>query len=110
MFERSQKTESKESHWNKEEEWTQVDVEKEEQSYFASTPFHVRFGKTKIFRSSQQVVEININGKPVDLKMKLGKEGVAYFVLPYNDLSEESTDCNMLTSPLIVPIRSRGTE
>uniref|UniRef100_A0ACB8F620 Lipin-3 n=1 Tax=Sphaerodactylus townsendi TaxID=933632 RepID=A0ACB8F620_9SAUR len=44
------------------------------------SPFHVRFGKLRVLRSSEKVVDIEINGEPVDLRMKLGDNGEAFFV------------------------------
>lgn len=63
---------------------------------FKSTPFHVRFGKYGVFSHSDKYVDIQINGEEIDLKMKLGDSGVAFFV--------EESDSNqipsyMLTSP-----------
>jgi phosphatidate phosphatase PAH1 len=45
-----------------------------------STPFHVRFGKYGVFNSSEKYVDIMINNEEIKLKMKLGENGVAYFV------------------------------
>ncbi|XP_044517504.1 phosphatidate phosphatase LPIN3 [Gracilinanus agilis] len=47
---------------------------------FLCSPFHVRFGKLDVLRTKEQVVDIEINGKPVDLQMKLGVDGEAFFV------------------------------
>uniref|UniRef100_A0A3Q2P6R1 Lipin N-terminal domain-containing protein n=1 Tax=Fundulus heteroclitus TaxID=8078 RepID=A0A3Q2P6R1_FUNHE len=44
------------------------------------SPFHVRFGKMGVLRSREKVVDIEINGEPVDLHMKLGDNGEAFFV------------------------------
>uniref|UniRef100_A0A8C2FYE3 phosphatidate phosphatase n=1 Tax=Cyprinus carpio TaxID=7962 RepID=A0A8C2FYE3_CYPCA len=44
------------------------------------SPFHVRFGKMGVLRSREKVVDIEINGEPVDLHMKLGENGEAFFV------------------------------
>jgi hypothetical protein len=45
-----------------------------------STPFHVRFGKYGVFNSNEKYVDIIINNEEIKLKMKLGDNGVAYFV------------------------------
>lgn len=37
----------------------------------ACTPFHVRFGKLKVFRSREKVVNIYVNGRMVDVEMKV---------------------------------------
>uniref|UniRef100_A0A8C6LXL4 phosphatidate phosphatase n=1 Tax=Nothobranchius furzeri TaxID=105023 RepID=A0A8C6LXL4_NOTFU len=47
---------------------------------FQCSPFHVRFGKLGVLRSREKVVDIEINGEPVDLHMKLGDNGEAFFV------------------------------
>ncbi|XP_031408464.1 phosphatidate phosphatase LPIN1-like isoform X1 [Meleagris gallopavo] len=44
------------------------------------SPFHVRFGKMGVLRSREKVVDIEINGEAVDLHMKLGDNGEAFFV------------------------------
>uniref|UniRef100_A0A4W4HJW2 phosphatidate phosphatase n=1 Tax=Electrophorus electricus TaxID=8005 RepID=A0A4W4HJW2_ELEEL len=54
------------------------------------SPFHVRFGKLGVLRSKEKVVDIEINGKPVDLHMKLGDNGEAFFV-------EESENLEVLS-------------
>ncbi|KAE9548995.1 hypothetical protein FO519_007787 [Halicephalobus sp. NKZ332] len=46
-----------------------------------STPFHVRFGKYGVFNSNEKYIDIMINGEEIKvLKMKLGENGIAYFV------------------------------
>uniref|UniRef100_A0A8C6SG15 phosphatidate phosphatase n=1 Tax=Neogobius melanostomus TaxID=47308 RepID=A0A8C6SG15_9GOBI len=45
------------------------------------SPFHVRFGKMGVLRSREKVVDIEINGEPVSLQMKLGENGEAFFVM-----------------------------
>uniref|UniRef100_A0A667XL80 phosphatidate phosphatase n=1 Tax=Myripristis murdjan TaxID=586833 RepID=A0A667XL80_9TELE len=47
---------------------------------FQCSPFHVRFGKLGVLRSKEKVVDIEINGEPVHLHMKLGDNGEAFFV------------------------------
>ncbi|KAH7730714.1 Protein LPIN-1 [Aphelenchoides avenae] len=54
-------------------------VEQPDGSY-VSTPFHVRFGKYGVFHSTDKYVDIQINHEEVPLKMKLGDDGIAYFV------------------------------
>ncbi|XP_022176248.1 phosphatidate phosphatase LPIN3 isoform X2 [Myzus persicae] len=53
---------------------------------FTCSPFHVRFGKIGVLRSREKIVEIEINGEPVQLHMKLGESGEAFFV---EEISEE---------------------
>ena len=45
-----------------------------------STPFHVRFGKLSVLRPREKVVRIKVNSAPVELCMKLGYSGEAFFV------------------------------
>uniref|UniRef100_A0A6Q2YWH4 phosphatidate phosphatase n=1 Tax=Esox lucius TaxID=8010 RepID=A0A6Q2YWH4_ESOLU len=47
---------------------------------FQCSPFHVRFGKLGVLRSKEKVIDIEINGEPVELHMKLGDNGEAFFV------------------------------
>lgn len=55
-------------------------VVKQMDGSFRCSPFHVRFGKLGVLRSREKVVDIEINGEPVDLHMKLGDSGEAFFV------------------------------
>ncbi|EPY78338.1 Lipin-3 isoform 2-like protein [Camelus ferus] len=55
-------------------------VVKQEDGSFRCSPFHVRFGKLGVLQSREKVVDIEINGEPVDLHMKLGDSGEAFFV------------------------------
>ncbi|XP_072546020.1 phosphatidate phosphatase LPIN1 isoform X2 [Salminus brasiliensis] len=64
------------------------------------SPFHVRFGKMGVLRSREKVVDIEINGEPVSLHMKLGENGEAFFV------KETESDMEMVprylaTSPIM---------
>ncbi|KAG8445658.1 hypothetical protein GDO86_010440 [Hymenochirus boettgeri] len=65
------------------------------------SPFHVRFGKMGVLRSREKVVDIEINGEPVDLHMKLGDNGEAFFVKETED-SEESVPSHLATSPILL--------
>ncbi|XP_067008392.2 phosphatidate phosphatase LPIN3 isoform X2 [Anabrus simplex] len=47
---------------------------------FTCSPFHVRFGKLGVLRSREKVVDIEVNGEPLDIHMKLGESGEAFFV------------------------------
>ncbi|GAA6082873.1 phosphatidate phosphatase LPIN1-like isoform X1 [Tachysurus ichikawai] len=49
------------------------------------SPFHVRFGKMGVLRSREKVVDIEVNGEPVSLQMKLGDRGEAFFIMESND-------------------------
>uniref|UniRef100_H3B8C3 phosphatidate phosphatase n=1 Tax=Latimeria chalumnae TaxID=7897 RepID=H3B8C3_LATCH len=57
-----------------------VIVVRQPDSSFQCSPFHVRFGKLGVLRSKEKVVDIEINGEPVNLHMKLGDNGEAFFV------------------------------
>ena len=59
-----------------------VDIEEEDDGIYVCTPFHVRFGKVQVLRSHDVHVSIEINDKPVDLAMKLGAAGEAFFAVP----------------------------
>ncbi|XP_071114379.1 phosphatidate phosphatase LPIN3-like [Haliotis cracherodii] len=73
-------------------------VEQEDGTYLSS-PFHVRFGKMGVLRSREKVVDIEINGEVVDLHMKLGEAGEAFFVQQVCEPSEEFPEY-LATSPI----------
>ncbi|XP_042215026.1 phosphatidate phosphatase LPIN3-like isoform X2 [Homarus americanus] len=75
-----------------------VVVVRQEDGTFLSSPFHVRFGKMGVLRSREKVVDIEINGEPVDIHMKLGETGEAFFVEELEDGVEISPLLG--TSPL----------
>ncbi|XP_068118896.1 phosphatidate phosphatase LPIN3-like isoform X2 [Hyperolius riggenbachi] len=62
---------------------------------FRSSPFHVRFGKLGILRSAEIAVDIEINGEPVDLQMRLGENGEAFFIHDLEE-NEEPGPCDTL--------------
>ncbi|KYO03151.1 putative HAD superfamily protein [Plasmodium gaboni] len=66
---------------------------------YKSTPFHVRFGKTKLLRSKEKIVSILVNGKSTNLHMKLGSAGEAYFVEKTYEDVEEDLETSPLSSP-----------
>uniref|UniRef100_A0AAX7VQQ8 phosphatidate phosphatase n=1 Tax=Astatotilapia calliptera TaxID=8154 RepID=A0AAX7VQQ8_ASTCA len=69
------------------------------------SPFHVRFGKMGVLRSREKVVDIEINGEPVSLHMKLGENGEAFFV------KETENKMEVVPSYLATsPIMSTGQE
>ncbi|XP_030575835.1 phosphatidate phosphatase LPIN1-like isoform X3 [Archocentrus centrarchus] len=69
------------------------------------SPFHVRFGKMGVLRSREKVVDIEINGEPVSLHMKLGENGEAFFV------KETENKLEVVPSYLVTsPIVSKGEE
>eukprot|EP01137_Pigoraptor_chileana_P000693 Opistho-2@37262 len=68
----------------------------------ACSPFHVRFGKLHILRSKEKVVDIEVNDEPVDVKMKLGDAGEAFFV-KHSAVSASAVPAYLVTSPLPRP-------
>ncbi|XP_067630489.1 phosphatidate phosphatase LPIN3 isoform X2 [Eurosta solidaginis] len=67
---------------------------------FQCSPFHVRFGKLGVLRSREKVVDIEINGEAVDIHMKLGESGEAFFVEECPEEDAEELPANMATSPI----------
>ncbi|KAM3931402.1 phosphatidate phosphatase LPIN1 isoform 2-T3 [Leptodactylus fuscus] len=65
------------------------------------SPFHVRFGKMGVLRSREKVVDIEINGDCVDLHMKLGDNGEAFFV-EETENNEEYVPSHLATSPILL--------
>ncbi|XP_048866975.1 phosphatidate phosphatase LPIN2-like isoform X1 [Brienomyrus brachyistius] len=47
---------------------------------YQCSPFHVRFGKLGVLHSKEKLIDIEVNGEPVDLHMMLGDSGEAFFV------------------------------
>nr|XP_037862513.1 phosphatidate phosphatase LPIN1 isoform X2 [Chlorocebus sabaeus]XP_037862514.1 phosphatidate phosphatase LPIN1 isoform X2 [Chlorocebus sabaeus]XP_037862515.1 phosphatidate phosphatase LPIN1 isoform X2 [Chlorocebus sabaeus] len=70
------------------------------------SPFHVRFGKMGVLRSREKVVDIEINGESVDLHMKLGDNGEAFFVQE-TDNDQEVIPMHLATSPILSEGASR---
>ncbi|KAF6731095.1 Phosphatidate phosphatase LPIN1 [Oryzias melastigma] len=64
------------------------------------SPFHVRFGKMGVLRSREKVVDIEINGEPVSLHMKLGENGEAFFVKETEN-KLEVVPSYLATSPIL---------
>uniref|UniRef100_A0A8C6SFY2 phosphatidate phosphatase n=1 Tax=Neogobius melanostomus TaxID=47308 RepID=A0A8C6SFY2_9GOBI len=60
------------------------------------SPFHVRFGKMGVLRSREKVVDIEINGEPVSLQMKLGENGEAFFVMETESTLVNTILCSSL--------------
>ncbi|XP_056405914.1 phosphatidate phosphatase LPIN3 isoform X2 [Hyla sarda] len=69
---------------------------------FRSSPFHVRFGKLGILRSTEMTVDIEVNGEPVDLPMRLGENGEAFFI-------EDGEESDVSNSPDMSPHLSQDT-
>ncbi|XP_041814020.1 phosphatidate phosphatase LPIN1-like [Chelmon rostratus] len=64
------------------------------------SPFHVRFGKMGVLRSREKVVDMEINGEAVDLHMKLGDNGEAFFVQETEN-DQEVVPSYLATSPIL---------
>ena len=64
----------------------------QEDGTYRSSPFHVRFGKFSVLRSYNNVVDIEINGVSVDLHMKLGEAGEAFFTESVSDDDDDDDD------------------
>uniref|UniRef100_A0A672IXM5 phosphatidate phosphatase n=1 Tax=Salarias fasciatus TaxID=181472 RepID=A0A672IXM5_SALFA len=64
---------------------------------FQCSPFHVRFGKLGVLRSKEKIVDIEINGESVDLHMKLGDNGEAFFV---EENENQGVPAHLCTSPI----------
>ncbi|KAH8276505.1 hypothetical protein KR026_005253 [Drosophila bipectinata] len=77
-----------------------VIVVEQKDGEFQCSPFHVRFGKLGVLRSREKVVDIEINGAPVDIQMKLGDSGEAFFVEECLDDEDEELPANLATSPI----------
>uniref|UniRef100_A0A7N9AZW7 phosphatidate phosphatase n=1 Tax=Mastacembelus armatus TaxID=205130 RepID=A0A7N9AZW7_9TELE len=74
---------------------------------FQCSPFHVRFGKLGVLRSKEKIVDIEINGEPVILHMKLGDNGEAFFVEENENMESVQTfytwfqvPAHLCTSPI----------
>lgn len=76
-------------------------VEQPDGSYNCS-PFHVRFGKLGVLRSREKVVDIEINGEPQEIHMKLGESGEAFFVEELEVDDDEEIPEHLATSPIPV--------
>ena len=55
-------------------------VIEEPEGEFRSSSFHVRFGSLKVLQSNEQDIDIYINGRKKNVKMKLAHTGDGYFV------------------------------
>ncbi|XP_074522036.1 phosphatidate phosphatase LPIN1 isoform X3 [Halichoeres trimaculatus] len=77
-----------------------VIVVKQPDGSLQCSPFHVRFGKMGVLRSREKVVDIEINGEPVSLHMKLGENGEAFFVKETEN-TLEVVPSYLATSPIM---------
>uniref|UniRef100_A0A8D0CHP0 phosphatidate phosphatase n=1 Tax=Scleropages formosus TaxID=113540 RepID=A0A8D0CHP0_SCLFO len=79
-----------------------VVVVRQRDGSYQCSPFHVRFGKLGVLRSKEKVIDIEVNGEPVDLHMKLGDNGEAFFVQETEEqnVSDEIIPAHLATSPI----------
>ncbi|XP_008173212.2 phosphatidate phosphatase LPIN2 isoform X1 [Chrysemys picta bellii] len=77
-----------------------VIVVRQQDGTYQCSPFHVRFGKLGVLRSKEKVIDIEINGDTVDLHMKLGDNGEAFFVQETEE-EYEKVPAYLATSPII---------
>ena len=85
-----------------------VIVVEQEDGTFKSSPFHVRFGKLGVMKAREKIVsddmgrntqynsdilqvDLEINGEPVEMQMKLDDSGVAFFVEDVEKYEESHT-------------------
>ncbi|XP_006139090.2 phosphatidate phosphatase LPIN2 isoform X2 [Pelodiscus sinensis] len=76
-----------------------VIVVRQQNGTYQCSPFHVRFGKLGVLRSKEKVIDIEINGEAVDLHMKLGDNGEAFFVQETEE-EYENVPAHLATSPI----------
>nr|XP_005997936.1 PREDICTED: phosphatidate phosphatase LPIN2 [Latimeria chalumnae]XP_014345059.1 PREDICTED: phosphatidate phosphatase LPIN2 [Latimeria chalumnae] len=76
-----------------------VIVVRQQDGTYHCSPFHVRFGKLGVLRSKEKVIDIEINGEPVNLHMKLGDNGEAFFVQETEE-EDEKVPAHLATSPI----------
>ncbi|XP_029930169.1 phosphatidate phosphatase LPIN2 isoform X2 [Myripristis murdjan] len=75
-----------------------VVVVRQRDGTYQCSPFHVRFGKLGVLRSKEKVIDIEVNGEPVDLHMKLGDSGEAFFVQETEQ--QNIVPAHLATSPI----------
>lgn len=76
-----------------------VVVVRQRDGTYQCSPFHVRFGKLGVLRSKEKVIDIEVNGEPVDLHMKLGDNGEAFFVQE-SEQQNQIVPAHLATSPI----------
>ncbi|KAM8838361.1 phosphatidate phosphatase LPIN2 isoform 1-T3 [Synchiropus picturatus] len=76
-----------------------VVVVRQRDGSYQCSPFHVRFGKLGVLRSKEKVIDIEVNGEPVELHMKLGDNGEAFFVQEA-ELQNQLVPAHLATSPI----------
>ena len=79
-----------------------VIVVEQDDGSLACSPFHIRFGKWRLLRPYEKKVEFKVNGQKLELPMKLGEGGEAFFVFETNESVPEA----LQTSPPVSPAAS----
>lgn len=71
-----------------------VIVAENESGQLKSTPFHIRVGKFKLFKSTDQMITLKINGVESEHHMKISKTGVGYWEIEADkdELEEDGVD------------------
>lgn len=71
-----------------------VIVAEDEKGQLRSTPFHIRVGKFKLFKSTDQIITLKINGVENENHMKISKTGIGYWEIEadQDDLEEDRVD------------------
>ena len=75
-------------------------VVQQEDGTFKCSPFHVRFGKMGVLKAKEKIVDIEVNGNEVSLKMKLDDTGAAFFVEDVDEDDDDKWNLDLATSPL----------
>lgn len=77
----------------------------------ASTPFYVKFGRFKLVKSNNIVVNLHVNGNVTPVQMVLSKSGRANFIhapvdsRPREEVKNESSDPDILISDEDEPVK-----
>ena len=79
-----------------------VIVVEDSKGNLACSPFHVRFGKLKVFKTQDKIVNMHVNEKIAPVQMKIGEAGEAFFIYE----TSEDVPKEYQTSPLISPMEA----
>ncbi|KAH9275104.1 hypothetical protein BASA83_002328 [Batrachochytrium salamandrivorans] len=82
-----------------------VVVVEQESGELVCSPFHVRFGKLKLLRPSEKVVELSVNGVATNFVMKLGEAGEAFLLSSQRTPSHLNMPHRLFLLPLHHPKR-----
>lgn len=76
-----------------------VIVVRQQDNSFLCSPFHVRFGKLGVLRTREKVVDIEINGEPIDIRMELNENGEGLFVGYLSLNTDQLSSLNLKPGP-----------